>query len=100
MRRSSGVDGAIGEEVGPSLQRPPERLAQPPAADRAVVAGHEDGRNVVALEDGRPRVLRVLEEPVGERLLGGRGGVDRARQEAEDRVDDDERRAARRPVST
>ena len=39
---------------------------------------------------GRAGVLRVLEESVGERLLDGRGLVDRAGQEPQDRVDDDQ----------
>ena len=43
-----------------------------------------------------PRELRVLEQPGGERLLGGRRLVDGARQQPQHRVDDHERRRARR----
>ena len=57
-----------------------------------MVAAGEDRRDVDAAERRRAGVLRVLEPAVGERLLLGRGFVDRARQQPDHRVDDDERR--------
>ena len=81
------------EEVRPSLEGPPQRLAEPPAADLLVVARDEDGRHgLAALERRGSRVLRVLEQAGRERLLGGRRLVDGAGQQPQDGVEDDERR--------
>ena len=64
-----GAERPTLEEVRASLQRPPERRAQPPPADGVVVARGQDRRNAAALEDRRARVLRVFEEPARERLV-------------------------------
>ena len=71
-----------GGQVGPALARPLERLLASPALDGAVIARGQDRRHAHAAEDGRSRVLRVLEQPVGERLVGDRGGLDGARAAA------------------
>ena len=52
----------------------------------------EDVGHVHAPERRRARVLRVLEEPGAERLLGRGRLVDRAGQQTQDGVDDDQRR--------
>ena len=41
-RSSSGLQARCSEEVGPALERPPDRRAEPPAAHRAVVARDQD----------------------------------------------------------
>ncbi len=55
-----------------------------------MVATGQDCGNVAAPKRRRPGVLRILEESVGERFLVRRGVVDRARQQADDGIDDDE----------
>ena len=50
----------------------PRACSSPPAGDRAVVARGQDRRHVHAAERRRAGVLRVLEQPGGERLLGRR----------------------------
>ena len=88
------------QQVGPAIEGPLQRHLETPAADGLVVAaasGRPGCRGTA--EYGRARVLRVLEEPVGERFLRRRGSVDRAREEADHGVDDDERGNSP-PVST
>src|SRR4051794_30290230 len=78
---------AAAEEVGPSRQRSPQRLRGAPAGDAAVVSAREHGGDRPPAELRRARVLRVLEQPVRERLLPrGRLVAERARQQARDRL--------------
>ena len=93
-RRGAARRGLGGSRAGPAGARAsaaaPARAASgatAPWSPRRRIAGH-----VHAAERRRAGVLRVLEQPVGERLLGGRGLLDRAGQQPDDRVDDDERR--------
>ncbi len=57
-----------------------------------MVAAEQDLGHCLALELGRSRVLRVLEQAVGERLLDDRFGLDCPGQQAQHGVDDDHRR--------
>ena len=76
---------------GPSVRR--SAWAAPPAGDPGVVARAQHLGHGPAPELGRPRVLRVLEPPVGERLLGRRRLVAHdARHQPRHRLDHDERR--------
>src|SRR6476619_2060616 len=59
-----------GGQVGSALARPLDRLLASPALDGAVIARGQDRRHAHATEDGRSRVLRVLEQPVREGLVG------------------------------
>src|SRR4029079_14781038 len=81
-----------GVEVGSASAGALDRLLASPARHGDVVARGEDGRHAFAAEDRRSRVLRVFEEAVGEGFLDRRRGLDGARQEADDRIDDDQRR--------
>src|SRR5579862_877543 len=75
------------DQVGPSVERPLERLEPPPSGDRSVVAGSEHRRHLPAPEARRARVLRVLEEAGAEALLLGRSFVpEHAGDEAGDRL--------------
>ena len=79
-RRALGRRRRSGPAAGPAGGAGPlERLLRAPARDGAVVARGQDRRHVQPAERRRPRVLRVLEQAVGERFLDGRGVVDRAR---------------------
>src|SRR5215218_4617612 len=69
-----GVAGPL-QQVGPLPAGALQRLLAPPALHGAVVARAEHGRDLQAPVDGRPGVLRVLEQAGRERLVGGRGGV-------------------------
>ena len=79
-------------EVRPAGPGALDGLFAPPALDGAMVARRQDGRHVHAAEDRRARVLRVLEQPGGEGFVGDRRLVDGARQQADDGIDDDQRR--------
>ena len=57
-----------------------------------MIAAGQDLWDADPTEFGRSRVLRILEQALGERLLDRRLRVDRPRQKPEDSVDDDERR--------
>src|SRR6185295_15172945 len=63
------------QQVRPSQPGPAQRLLQPPAPDVLVVPGHQDLRHLHAPIRLRARVLRAVEQPVGERLLHRRGRV-------------------------
>lgn len=63
-----------------------------PAIDGSVVTAEEDGRDGAAFEFSRPRVLRVFEEAVGERLvLRGLRIPEGTRHVAGDCIDQDHR---------
>ena len=80
------------DQVGPARERAGQRLRPAPPGDPAVVAerstsGTSQPRNV-----GRPGVLRVLEQPVGEGLVVGRRVVAHdAGHEPGDRLEHDHR---------
>src|SRR6266536_942603 len=80
------------EQVRPAVEGAAKGFAEPPSSDRAVVTRDEDVRYRLPLEGWRARVLRILEQTVGERLLRGRLRLDRPGQEADHGVDDHERR--------
>src|SRR6185503_5843572 len=63
------------QQVRPSQPGPAQRLLQPPAPDVLVVPGHQHFRHLRALIRLGPRVLRAVEQPVGERLLHRRSLV-------------------------
>src|SRR6187401_1190169 len=81
----------LGGQVRSATSRPLDRLLVPPACHGAVVPGSQDGRHIHPAKDGRPGVLGILQQPVGEGLLDGRRVLDRARQEPDDGVDHDQR---------
>src|SRR3990170_3950153 len=89
-----------GEQVGPAPRRAAQRLSQSPRLHGPVVARDEDVRDGHAAEHARPGVLRVLEQLVGKGFGLQRGTLDRAREEPQHRVDDDDggRFAAREHV--
>src|SRR5262245_27151199 len=62
------------QQVRASQPGPAQRLLQPPAPDVLVVPGHQHFGHLRARVRLRPRVLRAVEQPVGERFLD-RGGV-------------------------
>src|SRR5687768_7806347 len=72
------------QQVGPAQPGPTQCLLQPPAPDVLVVPRHQHLRHRGARgrrPDLWPRVLRAIEQPVGERFLDRRGTVaERARQ--------------------
>src|SRR3989442_1696965 len=54
------------QQLRPPAPRPIEGLLSPPARDARVIAGQQHGRNARAPELLRARVLRRLQQPVGE----------------------------------
>src|SRR5487761_1996380 len=90
--RLLGAERTPLQEVRSPFQRAPKRLAEPPQAHGAVVARGQGLRHPIAPEQGRARVLGILEEPVGERLVDERARLDGTGKEAEDGVADHERR--------
>src|SRR6185436_20736690 len=63
------------QQLRPSQPGSAQRLLQPPAPDVLVVPGHQHLRHLHARIRLGPRVLRAVEQPVGERLLDRRGRV-------------------------
>ena len=57
-------------QVRPALLRSFLSLLQPPLGDRRVVAAEQDVRDAHPAKLPRAGVLRILEQPVGERLVG------------------------------
>src|ERR1700741_2492165 len=85
------------EQVGPAQPGPSQRLLQPPAADIVMMSGHQNVRHPCSTLTLRPnlwpRVLRAVEQPVGERLFQRRGlGPERPRQLPHHRVHQRHRR--------
>src|ERR1700682_2691725 len=60
------------EQIGTASARPVGGLRTAPALDLGVMAGQQHLRNLVTFEDRRPRVVGVLEEILGKRLVFGR----------------------------
>src|SRR5580765_4403320 len=81
------------EQVRPSEPGPAERLLQPPAPDVLVVPRQQHLRHLASRIQLGTRVLRAVEQPVGERFLDRRGVVaERSRQLAHHRVHQRHRR--------
>src|SRR5688500_4339489 len=79
--------------VGPTRPRANFPLLQPPLRDGGVVAAEEHVRHAHAPEFAGPRVLRVLDQPVRERLVGRPVfGPEGPGQQTHDGVDHDHRR--------
>src|SRR3984893_135396 len=60
------------EQIGTATARPLGGLGSTPALDLGMMAGEQHLRNLVAFEDRGPRVMRVLEQLLGKRLVLGR----------------------------
>src|ERR1700674_3262183 len=60
------------EQIGTATARPLGGLGSAPALDLGMMAGKQHLRNLVSLEDRGPRVVRVLEQLLGKRLVFGR----------------------------
>src|SRR5690606_37884950 len=89
------------DQVRAAFPRAPQRLLEPPAPDRCMVAAGEHFRHRQTFVDFRPRVVRPIEQAVRKRVLLRRSLVSKhAWQKAYDRIDDDQRRqlAARQHV--
>src|SRR5215213_7461223 len=71
------------DEVRATRFRARVGLLATPLVDGAMVATQQDVRHSGAVELRGSRVLRVLQQPVGEGLVDGRLCVDRARQQPE-----------------
>ena len=81
-----------GHQVGSALEGPAQGLHPPPGLDGLVVPRPQHLGDHPPAEVGGPRVLRVLQEPPTEALVLGRGLVAQSsREQAGDRLDDDER---------
>src|SRR6185503_13872201 len=82
-----------GQQIGPPQPSPAQRLLEPPAPDILVVPRQQHLRYPPVGIDLRPRVLRAIEQPVGERLLH-RGGLvaERPGELAHHRIDQRHRR--------
>src|SRR3990170_5280452 len=83
------------QQVGPAQPGPSQRLLQPPAPDVLMVPRQQPLRHPGARRrpDFRPRVLRAIQQPVGEGFLHRRGAVaERARQLPHARVHQRHRR--------
>ncbi len=78
----------VPQEVRPVDEGPHQGRRQPPALDVAVVPGQQHPGDLGGLEHGRPRVVRMLQAPVGKRVArGGLCAAQRAGDEARDRID-------------
>src|SRR5438132_6339884 len=64
--------GPMVEQIGTAAARPLRGMRPVPALDLGVIAGQQHLRNLVPLEDGRPRVVRILEQLLGKGLVPGR----------------------------
>src|SRR5262245_12749069 len=60
------------QQVGAALEGAPQRFLPSPPRNRTVIAREQDLGNRLAAERWRPRVLRILEQPIAKRL-GDRG---------------------------
>ena len=96
-RAQPGVGGGVYrpgrvEQVRPHSTRPLERLLPPPALDLAMVTAQQHVGDRHAPVFRGARVLGILEQPGREGLVGRRCLVDDPGQQAQDGVDDDQRR--------
>src|SRR6184192_544847 len=81
------------QEIGPALPRPPHGPQTTPARDSRVVSRDEDVRHREPAEHLGAGVLRMLEQPAGERVVGRRAVLaQHPRQEARHGLRDDEGR--------
>src|ERR1700730_11537828 len=64
--------GLVVEQIGTATARPLGGLCTAPALDLGVMAREQHVRNLVALEDRRPRVMRILQQLLGQRFVLGR----------------------------
>src|SRR5437868_7457675 len=81
------------QQIGPPQPRPAQRLLQPPAPDVHMMPGEQHLWHPLAAVHLRPRVLRAVEQPGGERLIHRRLLVaERPRQLAHAPVDQRHRR--------
>src|SRR5690606_36214705 len=83
--RIDQLDGV--EQVRASLERAAQCLATTPAFDLAMVPGSQDRGNGELAELLRSGVLRVLQQPGGERVAFVRRRLDGAGEETDHRVD-------------
>src|SRR5512141_2316282 len=80
------------QQVGAALKRPQERLLAAPLLDLCVIAREQDLWNGFAAKLGRARVVRILEQARGVRIIAGAVWIaQNTWQKARDRVDDNER---------
>ena len=87
------VDWVSIEEVGAAFTSTGDTLFALPAFDVGMVAAQQNRGHWPAVVFGRPGVLRVLEEAIGEGLLLGRSFIaERARDVPGDSIDEDHRR--------
>src|SRR5690349_12330096 len=63
--------GPTDEQIGTATACPFGSLRPTPALDLGVMAGEQHLRNLVPLEDRRPRVMRILEQLLRKRLIPG-----------------------------
>mgnify|MGYP003347520299 CR=1 FL=1 len=57
------------QQIRSPASRSQQRLLLTPARNRLMVAGEQNVRHPHAPEDRRPRILRILEQPVAERFV-------------------------------
>src|SRR5579859_6705681 len=87
------VERGLVHQIGPARERPPQRLAPPPAADLLVMPAQQHLRHGVPFEVGRPGVVRVIEQARRERVLAHRRLLaHHARHETAHGLDDHHRR--------
>src|SRR5262245_13438028 len=87
-----GAERHTGEEIGPAGERHLERLLPAPARDGGMVTAEENVRDSHAAKVLRARVLRMLEQTVGEGIVLRRARVpERAGEQPNDGVDHHER---------
>src|SRR6202140_27952 len=81
------------EQIGTATARPLGGLSAAPALDLGVMAGEQHVRNLVTLEDCGPRVMRILQQLLGKRLVFGRFlRTEDTADEPADRIDQHHRR--------
>jgi hypothetical protein len=82
-----------GQQVGPPRPRTAKGFFSPPAADLLVVPGEEDFRDFHPAKRRRTSIVGIIEQPLPEGVLAGRGLIpQRTGKEARGRLDDDQGR--------
>src|ERR1700687_1806730 len=85
--------GLVVEQIGTAPSCPFDGLRAAPALDLGVMAGEQHVRNLVALEDRGPGVMRILQQLLGKRLVFGRFlRTEDTADEPADRIDQHHRR--------
>src|SRR5512143_552900 len=83
---------SILEEVRPSQESSLKRLTPPPLLDPSVISGEKHLRNFLAAEFHRPRIVRMVEQPVTKRIAVSRLFIaEDPGQESDRRIDHHER---------